>query len=493
MIKSFKKNSLIAFTFLSNLICSGQNDIVEKPNVIFIAVDDLNDWAGYMGGHPQAKTPNIDRLANKGIAFTRAYSSAPLCNPSRVSLLTGILPSNSGVYGNQENFREYLPNALTLMQYFKKYGYKTMGGGKIFHRYNHIGDSASWDQYFIIKTDNRNPRNNNSKFKGRDKNLPHKNLFNWGPIDVNDEEMSDVKVTNWAISEIQKEHEKPFFLAFGFTKPHLPWYVPRKYFKKFPLDQIILPTVLDQDLNDLPPFGKKLAKEVYQVSTGKNFNGIGVNEHKLVLKHKQWAKGVQAYLATINFADKYLGKFLDALDKSKYADNTIVVLWGDHGWHLGEKEHWRKMALWEDSTRTPLIIYQPNKIKNNSIVDTPISFIDIYPTLIDMCGLPPKKDDIDGKSFFQLLKNPTQNWDKPVLMTFGEGNHAVRTNRWRYIQYYDGTNELYDHKNDPNEWINISGNKKYINIIEELRQHIPKKEKAQLISHNNMASELIRR
>ena len=188
-----------------------------------------------------------------------------------------------------------------------------------------------------------------------------------------------------------------------------------------------------------------------------------------------------------------MGKFLDALDKSKYADNTIVVLWGDHGWHLGEKEHWRKMALWEDSTRTPLIIYQPNKIKNNSIVDTPISFIDIYPTLIDMCGLPPKKDDIDGKSFFQLLKNPTQNWDKPVLMTFGEGNHAVRTNRWRYIQYYDGTNELYDHNNDPNEWINISGNKKYINIIEELRQHIPKKEKAQLISHNNMASELIRR
>ena len=154
-------------------------------------------------------------------------------------------------------------------------------------------------------------------------------------------------------------------------------------------------------------------------------------------------------------------------------DNTIVILWGDHGWHLGEKEHWRKMALWEDSTRTPLIIYQPNNIKNNTIINTPISFIDIYPTLIDMCGLPPKKEGIDGKSFFQILKNPSQNWDKPVLMTFGQGNHAVRTSRWRYIQYYDGTNELYDHNNDPHEWVNLSGNNKHIKIIEELKKYIP--------------------
>jgi len=493
MIKSFKTNLLIAFAVLFNIVCSGQNDIPEKPNVIFIAVDDLNDWVGYLGGHPQSKTPNIDKFAKKGVSFTRAYSSAPLCNPSRVSLLTGILPSNSGVYGNQENFREYLPNVITLMQYFKKYGYITMGGGKIFHRYNHIGDSASWDQYFIIKTDMRNPRNINSKFNGRDKSLPHKNLFNWGPIDVNDEEMSDVKVTKWAISEIQKEHEKPFFLAFGFTKPHLPWYVPRKYFQKFPLDEIIFPIVSEDDLNDLPPFGKKLAKEIYQVSSGKNFNGTGIREHKLVVENNQWKKGVQAYLATINFADKYLGEFLDALDKSKYADNTIIVLWGDHGWHLGEKQHWRKMALWENSTRTPLIIYHPNKIKNNTVINTPISFIDIYPTLIDLCGLPPKKNGLDGKSFFQLLKNPSLNWDKPVLMTFGQGNHAVRTSRWRYIQYYDGTNELYDHYNDPHEWVNLSGNNNYIKIIEELKKHIPKKEKAQSISHNNKPSELIRR
>ena len=493
MTKSFKTNLLIAFAVLFNIVCSGQNDIPEKPNVIFIAVDDLNDWVGYLGGHPQSKTPNIDKFAKKGVSFTRAYSSAPLCNPSRVSLLTGILPSNSGVYGNQENFREYLPNVITLMQYFKKYGYITMGGGKIFHRYNHIGDSASWDQYFIIKTDMRNPRNINSKFNGRDKSLPHKNLFNWGPIDVNDEEMSDVKVTKWAISEIQKEHEKPFFLAFGFTKPHLPWYVPRKYFQKFPLDEIIFPIVSEDDLNDLPPFGKKLAKEIYQVSSGKNFNGTGIREHKLVVENNQWKKGVQAYLATINFADKYLGEFLDALDKSKYADNTIIVLWGDHGWHLGEKQHWRKMALWENSTRTPLIIYHPNKIKNNTVINTPISFIDIYPTLIDLCGLPPKKNGLDGKSFFQLLKNPSLNWDKPVLMTFGQGNHAVRTSRWRYIQYYDGTNELYDHYNDPHEWVNLSGNNNYIKIIEELKKHIPKKEKAQSISHNNLPSELRRR
>ena len=151
------------------------------------------------------------------------------------------------------------------------------------------------------------------------------------------------------------------------------------------------------------------------------------------------------------------------------------------------------MALWENSTRTPLIIYHPNKIKNNTVINTPISFIDIYPTLIDLCGLPPKKNGLDGKSFFQLLKNPSLNWDKPVLMTFGQGNHAVRTSRWRYIQYYDGTNELYDHNNDPHEWVNLSGNNNYIEIIEELKKHIPKREKAQSISHNNLASELIRR
>lgn len=488
MIKSLNIILSIVFLLLTIIICSGQNKNLNKPNVLFIAVDDLNDWTGYIGGHPQAKTPNIDRLAKKGVAFTHAYASAPLCNPSRVSLLTSILPSNSGVYGNAEaKFRKKIPDAVTLMQYFKLYGYKTMGAGKIFHGFNNPGDDQSWDYYHRI---NRNPnliqtKNGKikSKFNGRDIELPHPSLFNWGPIDIEDEEMPDVKVANWAISELNKKHEKPFFLAFGFTKPHLPWYVPRKYFEKFPLDEIILPETIAADIDDLPPFGKKLAREIYIPSTGKNFNVSGDVEHKQIISANQWKKGVQAYLATINFADVYLGAVLDALADSQYAQNTIVVLWGDHGWHLGEKEHWRKHALWEDTTRTPLVIYYPDVIKNATSISHPISLLDIYPTLVEMCGLP-TKENIDGKSFYELLKHPNQSWDRPVLMTLGKGNHAVRTKRWRYIQYFDGTNELYDHNVDPNEWKNLSGLTKYNDVIETLKKSLPKTKKNQSYSHS---------
>ena len=474
----------------------GQENLSEKPNILFIAIDDLNDWTGFMGGHPQAKTPNIDRLAKKGIAFTKAYSSAPLCNPARISLLTGILPSNSGVYGNAElNFRDRIPGVTTIMEYLKRFDYKTIGGGKIFHGFNTIGDSISWDYYHKITRASRikgkKVSNEGNKFDGRDSNLPFPSLFRWGPLDIEDKEMPDVKLVNWAISMLNKKHSKPFFLAVGLTKPHMPWYVPRKYFEKFPLNEIILPETIQNDIDDLPPFGKKLAKEIYIPSSGENYNISGDVEHTRVLNSNQWKKGVQGYLATINFADKYVGRLLDALDKSNYFENTIVILWGDHGWHLGEKEHWRKHALWEDSTRTPLIMYYPNKIQNGSTISQPISFIDLYPTIVEMCGLP-KKENIDGVSFLPLLKNPNQEWNKPVLITLGKGNHAIRTKRWRYIQYFDGTNELYDHNLDPNEWNNISGLEENKNIILELRKSIPKTEKTQSYKHTINPSKVVK-
>ena len=489
----FKHILILIIVFFNR--CNEENKNIKKPNILFISIDDLNDWTGYIGGHPQGKTPNIDKLAKKGIAFTNAYSSAPLCNPSRISLLSGILPSNSGVYGNKEKFREKLPHAQTLMQYLKKNGYKTMGGGKIFHGYNNPGDSLSWDYYHKVQRNSGTRKTDGmfeERYNGRDPKLPHRSIFRWGPIDIDDEEMADVKVAYWVISELQKKQEKPFFLAYGLSKPHLPWYVPRKYFDKFPLEEIILPKTIDNDLDDIPPFGKKLAEEVYIVSSGENFNIASGNEHHLTLKNSQWSKGVQAYLATINFADTYVGKVLDALENSKYAKNTIVVLWGDHGWHLGEKSHWRKHALWEDTTRTPLIFYYPDKIENGSSISNPISFIDIYPTLIEMCGLPEKKD-LDGKSFLSLLKNPRKNWDKPALMTFGKGNHAVRAGEWRYIEYYDGTNELYNHDNDPNEWYNLSDLKENKTIISKLKKTIPILEKEQTFSHNNNSSKVVNR
>jgi len=456
--------AVIALTSTKNLLAGG-SAVVTKPNVLFIAIDDLNDWVGHLRGHPQAKTPNIDRLAGRGVSFTRAYCSAPLCNPSRASLLTGILPSNSGVYGNGEKVREKLPSAVTLMQHLRKHGYSAQGGGKIFHEANRPGDPASWDFYFKAYSSKR--------LDGRDKDLPKSAWAPWGPLDVADEEMLDVKVVNWAISELEKSHDKPFFLACGFTKPHLPWYVPRKYFDIHPLDKIILPRTLDHDRDDLPEFGKKLAREVHTISNGKNHSQHG-EDHDMVLRYNQWHRAVQSYLATISFVDTHVGRLLDALDSSEHAGNTVVVLWGDHGWHLGEKQHWRKHALWENTTRTPLIISAPRQVGRNQLCDRPVSLIDLYPTLVELCGLP-ARGGLDGQSIAPLLKNPNMTWDRPALMTYGCGNHAVRTARWRYIRYHDGGEELYDHDADPHEWNNLAGKEPFSETIASHQKWLPKK------------------
>ena len=451
--------------------CNSGKIIDDSPNILFIAIDDLNDWVGYLGGHPQAETPNIDRLIKKGIGFSKAYTVAPLCNPSRVALLTGLYPSTTGVYGNRDNFRKNLPNQITLMQHFRSNGYLTKGGGKIFHGNNRPNDSLSWDYYFISKGVTRK--------SGRDPNLPEvstgKGWFNWGPLHVEDDQMQDVKVVEWAKSELKKSHKKPFFLACGFYRPHLPWYVPKKYFDKHPLDEIILPETKIDDRNDLPEFGKRIANERYSASWGIDLNE-GINDHDLVLQYDQWEKGVQAYLASISFVDNYIGELLDELENSEYSENTIVVLWGDHGWHLGEKQHWRKQALWEDTTHVPLIISYPRKIQKNKICETPVSFIDIYPTLVDLAGIP-NKEDLDGESLVDLLENPSMNQNRPVLSTYGKGNHAVRFENWRYIQYKDGSNELYNHESDPNEWYNLSENADFKGVIERLKKAIPVSEK----------------
>ena len=469
--------AVIALTSTKDLLAS-ESTVVTKPNVLFIAIDDLNDWVGHLRGHPQAKTPNIDRLAGQGVSFTRAYCSAPLCNPSRVSLLTGILPSNSGVYGNGEKMRERLPSAVTLMQHLRKHGYWAQGGGKIFHGANRVGDPDSWDFYFKAK------RASTRQVGERDKGLPESAWAPWGPLDVADEEMFDVKVVNWAISELEKSHDKPFFLACGFTKPHLPWYVPRKYFDIHPLDEIVLPKTLEDDRDDLPAFGKKLAREVHTISNGENHSKHG-EDHDMVLKHNQWHRAVQSYLATISFVDTHVGRLLNALHNSEHADNTIVVLWGDHGWHLGEKQHWRKHALWENTTRTPLIISAPKRIQRNQLCERPVSLIDLYPTLIDLCELP-ARDDLDGQSLVPLLNDPKMVWDRPVLMTYGH-NHAVRTERWRYIRYQDGGEEFYDHDVDPHEWHNLAGGERFAETISSHRKWLPESKAEQVSDIKNEA------
>lgn len=435
----------------------------ERPNVLFIAIDDLNDWVGHLGGHPQANTPNIDRLANQGVSFTRAYCNAPLCNPSRVSLLTGILPSHSGVYGNGERMRTKIPEAVTLMQHLHSVGgYSTQGAGKIFHGQGPY-DPDSWNYYHRPKA---------KRLIGkRDDGLPKNAWAPWGPIDADDDEMFDVKNVNWAISELGKSHDRPFFLACGFTKPHLPWYVPQKYFDRHPRENVILPKVRENDREDLPYWGLKFAREVHDVSNARNFAAHG-EDHDMVTQHGQWQRAVQSYLATISFVDTHVGRLLDALARSEHADNTIIVLWGDHGWHLGEKQHWRKHALWDVTTRTTLIIAGPDKIAKGERCHRPVGLIDLYPTLTELIGLP-KREGLDGQSLLPLLKDPKAKWDDPVITTFGYQNHAIQTERWRYITYNDGGEELYDHDTDPNEWDNLAGRSQYRSIKTELRKYLP--------------------
>ncbi len=422
----------------------------EKPNVLFLAIDDLNDWVGALDGYVGVKTPNLNRLAQRGVLFTRAYCAAPSCNPSRVSLLTGIRPSTSGIYHNPQWFRKVMPDAVTLPQHFMANGYHVVGGGKIFH--GGFPDPPSWQEYFKRQSDPAPPNRPVNK-------IPKTQHFDWGPLDVPDEAMGDAKVATWAIDYLQDKHDKPFFLAVGFFRPHLPWYVPRTYFDRYPLSQITLPKVKEDDLDDLPPIGQQIAKPQ--------------GDHRSVLETHNWEKAVQGYLASISFTDACVGRVIDALDKSPYRDNTVIVLWSDHGWHLGEKHHWRKFALWEEATRVPMVIIAPGVTRPDQRCDRTVSLLDIYPTLSALCGLP-VKPELAGKSLVPLLKQPAAAWDRPVVTTYGRGNHAVRSERWRYIRYCDGSEELYDHENDPMEWTNLANRPESAPVKAKLARWLPK-------------------
>lgn len=368
--------------------------------------------------------------------------------------MTGIRPSTSGVYHNPQPWRQALPDAVTLPQHFMQHGYTALGAGKIYH--GSYPDPPSWDTYFPSQKKNKpnDPQPLNRPVNG----IPRTAHFDWGPVDVEDAEMGDAQVADWVISQLRKEHDKPFFLACGIYRPHLPWYVPRKYFDQFPADDVRLPKVLANDLDDIPPLGLKIARPQ--------------GDHRKVLEHDQWQLAVQGYLASIAFADTQVGRVMDALDHSPHAKNTIVVFWTDHGWHLGEKQHWRKFALWEEATRTPLIFVVPGLTAAAQRCDRPVNLLDIYPTLVDICGLAPRKE-LEGVSLKPLLQSPRASWDRPSLTTHGRNNHALRSDRYRYIRYADGTEELYDHEADPTEWKNLASEGSHSKIRHELAAWFP--------------------
>jgi arylsulfatase A-like enzyme len=436
-----------------------------KPNILFIAVDDLNDWVGVLGGHPQARTPHIDKLANRGVLFTNAHAAAPACNPSRVAVMTGLHPSSTGIYYNSQPFRPVLPDVVTLPEYLQNNGYTTLGAGKVYHL--PYPDAQSWDEYYPSKENMKpkDPRPDMVPANG----IAETGSFDWAPLGVSEDDMSDAKVANWVAQQLQKKHEKPFFLAAGIYRPHLPWYVPEVYFNHYPLGEVQLPPYLETDLSDVPPAGVAMATSA----------GL----HEKIIANKQWHNAVQGYLASIEFADAQVGKIIIALEQSPYANNTIIVLWSDHGWHLGEKNHWRKFALWERSTRVAFMIVVPNS-SNPGRSARAVNLIDIYPTVLDLAGLP-AKEGLYGQSLRPLLESPTVVWKRPSVTTQGRGNHAVRDDRWRYIRYADGSEELYDHENDPNEWTNLANDGAHLEVIERLKQYLPKTEAAEAPTMRN--------
>jgi arylsulfatase A-like enzyme len=429
----------------------------ERPNILFLAVDDLNDWIGCLGGHPDVKTPNFDRLAARGVLFTNAHCAAPLCNPSRAAIMTGVRPSTSGVYLNTQPMRrsETLRNAVTLSSHFIEHGYWAAGSGKIYH--GNYPDPPSWNEYWPSQTDNRprDPAPPNRPLNG----IPKTAHFDWGPVKVKDAEMGDMRVAEWTAGQLVRKHDRPFFLACGIFRPHLPWYVPEKYFDMYPPDRVTLPNIKEDDLDDVPPIGRKFARPE--------------GDHRKVMEHGQWKKAVQAYLASITFADACLGRVLDAFDSAGRRDDTAIVLWSDHGWHLGEKLHWRKFALWEEATRNVFMVVAPGLTKPGARCRRPVDMMDIYPTLIEICGLG-RRDGLEGVSLVPWLRNPELEKERPALTTYQRGNHAVRTERWRYIRYADGTEELYDHDHDEMEWSNLAGDPRYDDLKRQLARWMPK-------------------
>lgn len=421
-----------------------------RPNVLFIAVDDLNHWVGHLGRNPQTKTPNVDRLAKMGVTFVNAHCAAPVCNPSRAALMSGRRPGQTGVYDNAQDWRPVIPKEETLTTQFLKSGYNVFGAGKIYHSSAHREEE--WTEYFKGGGGGRLQRHSSAKDSGV-------GVIQFYPLANEDEEMPDYRVASYAIEKLSAKHDKPFFLAIGFVKPHMPFAVPRKYFDMFPLERIELPPTRTNDLADVPAGGKEMA-------------GDGKLHAKIVASGR-WKEAVQAYLASIAFLDAQLGRVLDSLEKSAYRDNTVIVFWGDHGWHLGEKEHWRKFALWEEATRAPLIWVAPGVTRRGGVCARPVDFMSVYPTLLDLCGIA-KPSHVMAESIRPLLIDPKAAWAKPAITTFKRNNHAVRTERWRYIRYADGGEELYDHAADPYEWTNAVSRAEFAAAKAELARWLPK-------------------
>jgi arylsulfatase A-like enzyme len=445
--------------------CDEKTETSQQPNILFIAIDDMNDWVGVLGGHPQAKTPNIDKLAGQGILFTNAHTPAPACSPCRNALLYGMQPHNSGLYPFYDRTKmnpTFFENHKSIMEIFRENGYNTYGAGKIHH--GNMGN-----QSIEMFDDREFTESINAKLK----ELPNPVVDSTDGTGVKTfgkmcgrpslsplENHIDYNISLFGVDVVKRKHEKPFFLAVGFIKPHLPFVAPKKYFDMFPREEILKNPIKDDDLADLPWAARSNAK---------------LNDDYNYRTKDTWEDWIRAYLACNAYTDENVGRVVNALNNSEYKNNTIIVLWSDHGYHFGEKRSHRKFSLWEEATRVPFIILDPRNEKNGSRCDAPVSLIDIYPTLLSYAGIE-LPDYSDGMDLQDLLNNPEANREIPALTTWGRGNYSLRSSKWRYTVYFDGSEELYDHKNDPHEWENLAENPAFNPIKNEMKKYLPSHE-----------------
>ena len=443
------------------LVCQGNVRGEEgKPNVLFLICDDLNCDIGVYG-HELVKTPNIDALAKKGVTFLNAHCQYPLCGPSRASFMTGMYPDQTLVRRNAIYIREHVPNVLTIPQVFRSADYFATRIGKIFH-YNvprHIGTSGHDDPYSWNYT--INPR-------GRDKEeedqifslVPNQfgGTLSWLAADGTDLEQTDGIAASEAINLLKKYSQTgtSFYMAVGLYRPHTPFVAPKKYFEMYPLDKITVPTIPDGYLNTIPkPAASSISRKKDQIN----------------LKTNLAKQAIQAYYASITFADAQLGRILSTLQSTGLDKNTIVVFTSDHGYHMGEHGHYQKTTLFENATRIPLIITGPSVKQLNKSAEGLVEMVDIYPTLTELAGLKTPKF-VAGKSLVPILNDATASIRESALTQFQNG-YSIRTSRYRYTHWgADGEagNELYDHSNDPEELVNLSQNDKYSDIVKQLSQ-----------------------
>ena len=465
---------ILATRLFSPAAVAIQPQVPQKPNVLFLAVDDMNDWIGCLDAKTKAFTPNFDRLAARGVCFTNAHTAGVFCAPSRAAIFTGQFASTTGCY-RTANYFKTSPKIEPLQQSFSTAGYKTLGAGKLFHHPVGAIDIRGWDEFFLRTAAQRQngwaldswgrdtpfPQPFPNSVYNRGKEITGGLFLEWGAIpNGREDEMADSQRVNWAVEQLSQQHDQPFFLGVGIYAPHFPNYCPQQYFDLYDPAKIQLPKYNANDLEDLPPKIKKMKTARSRI-------------HQKLQELGAVDDAIHGYLACISYADAMMGRVLDALDASPYAENTIVVLWSDHGYHHGEKGDWGKHTLWERTSNVPFIWAGPGIAKGIK-TNVTASLIDMYPTFVEMCGLNSPRQRLEGTSLAATLKNPADATDRNVFLPhMNPGEYAIINRNWRYISYGNDGDELYDVTQDPHEWDNVASDPRHVSLISQMKESAP--------------------